>query len=71
MVTAAAGEVPEALFDQLADGGILVAPVGPRNASQRLFKYTRRGDRMEREDLGGVAFVPLLPGVDEPRSQSW
>ncbi|MDJ0657288.1 MAG: protein-L-isoaspartate(D-aspartate) O-methyltransferase [Xanthomonadales bacterium] len=71
MVTAAAGEVPEPLFEQLADGGILVAPVGPQNSVQRLLQYTRRGDRFEREDLGGVAFVPLLPGMDKPRSHSW
>lgn len=64
IVTAAAADVPDALFQQLADGGILVAPVGPRGAYQRLVQYVRRGDNFDRQDLGGVAFVPLLPGLD-------
>ncbi len=32
IVTAAAQRVPQALFDQLAEGGILVIPIGPGEA---------------------------------------
>ncbi len=59
MVTAAAPDVPETLFDQLADGGRLVIPVGQRT-EQELLVVTRRGDRMRRRSLGGCRFVPLI-----------
>jgi len=62
IVTAAPDEVPRALFDQLADGGILVAPVGPGGWTQRLLRYRKKGGRLTSEDLGGVAFVPMVPG---------
>lgn len=64
MVTAG-GRVPEPLFDQLGDDGVLVAPVGnPGGGFQQLVRYTRRGDEFERDELGGVSFVPLLEGLD-------
>lgn len=59
IVTAAAPEVPEPLKAQLADGGRLVVPVGPR-WSQELVRVWRRGDEFRTEHLIGVAFVPLI-----------
>ena len=63
LVTAAAPLVPPALFGQLRDGGILVAPVGPIDGCQQLMVYTRHGDQFATTDLGGVNFVPLLTGL--------
>ncbi|MFM7062180.1 MAG: protein-L-isoaspartate(D-aspartate) O-methyltransferase [Actinomycetes bacterium] len=65
VVTAGGPEVPAPLLDQLADGGRLVAPVGPRHA-QELVRVRRSGDRTECEDLGPVAFVPLLGAAGWP-----
>ena len=59
IVTAAAPHVPRPLTDQLADGGRLVAPVGSR-WSQVLVKVKRQGDRLMREHLTAVVFVPLV-----------
>lgn len=59
VVTAGGPAVPPPLLDQLADGGRLVAPVGPRHA-QELVRVRRLGDRTVSEVLGPVAFVPLL-----------
>ena len=60
VVTAGGPEVPTALVDQLAPGGRLVAPVGPLG-SQRLVRVRKGADgALGREDLGGVAFVPLI-----------
>jgi protein-L-isoaspartate(D-aspartate) O-methyltransferase len=62
MVTAAAETVPQALVDQLTDGGVLVLPLGPHAGAQRIVRLTRTDNSVEREDLIGVRFVPLLPG---------
>jgi protein-L-isoaspartate(D-aspartate) O-methyltransferase len=62
IVTAAAEEVPNALMKQLAEGGIMVLPLGSHAASQVLVKLTKNKDRIAREELIPVRFVPLLPG---------
>lgn len=63
IVTAAAEEVPQALLAQLAVGGRMVLPLGPRNGPQRITRLTKTPDgKVEREDLIAVRFVPLLPG---------
>ena len=59
IVTAAAPEVPEPLKGQLADGGRLLVPVGPR-WTQQLTRVRRVGKEFHTESLLGVAFVPLI-----------
>jgi protein-L-isoaspartate(D-aspartate) O-methyltransferase len=59
IVTAAAPEVPLPLIVQLADGGHLIAPVGPAGY-QDLVRLCRRGEQTQRENLVPVAFVPLV-----------
>ncbi|MYM27086.1 protein-L-isoaspartate(D-aspartate) O-methyltransferase [Duganella sp. CY15W] len=63
IILAAAGlEVPQALLEQLAIGGRLVAPVGSR--SQHLELITRIGKtEWTSETLEDCHFVPLRPGV--------
>jgi protein-L-isoaspartate(D-aspartate) O-methyltransferase len=62
IVTAAAENLPDALMRQLAEGGEMVLPLGSQAASQVLVKLTKNKDRIAREDLIAVRFVPLLPG---------
>jgi protein-L-isoaspartate(D-aspartate) O-methyltransferase len=62
LLTAAPREVPRALFDQLAEGGILVAPVGAEAWSQRLLRFRKLGVSLIRENLGDVRFVPMVHG---------
>ena len=62
MVTAAAEKIPDDLLAQLAEGGLMVLPLGPHGGSQQLVKVTRKNLEYEQEDLIGVRFVPLLPG---------
>lgn len=62
LVAAAPLVVPEELMKQLQLGGRLLVPVGPEG-QQQLVRFTRREQRIERETLGPVAFVPLLGGT--------
>jgi protein-L-isoaspartate(D-aspartate) O-methyltransferase len=64
ILVTAGGDVPDALFEQLGEGGVLVAPVRGEHGMHDLLRYTRRGDDFESESLGGVSFVPLLEGLD-------
>jgi erythromycin esterase-like protein len=49
------------LKEQLAIGGRLIIPVGLQRYGQRLRKITRNSEiDYDEEDLGGVAFVPLI-----------
>jgi len=68
LLTAAPHAVPPALFDQLAVGGRLIAPVGA-DGRQELLCFTKKVDsikaetRIDRRSLGAVSFVPLLSGL--------
>jgi len=60
LVTAAAPEVPPPLIEQLKMGGVLVIPIGSVHMFQSLIRIRKGADgSLARENLGGVAFVPL------------
>ncbi|MEM8854278.1 MAG: protein-L-isoaspartate(D-aspartate) O-methyltransferase [Pseudomonadota bacterium] len=63
IVTAAAPFVPAPLVEQLAEDGILVAPVGKEGHTQELLKCRRTADGLEGEHVADVRFVPLVAGV--------
>ncbi|WP_412031015.1 protein-L-isoaspartate(D-aspartate) O-methyltransferase [Halomonas sp. M4R1S46] len=63
LLTACASELPMPLLAQLADGGVLIAPVAGKAGSQWLMRVRRRGDQFEKQRLEPVRFVPLLEGV--------
>jgi len=62
IVTAAAETIPETLLDQLADGGIMILPLGSHDGSQHIIKLTKSVTGIRRENLIPVRFVPMLPG---------
>jgi protein-L-isoaspartate(D-aspartate) O-methyltransferase len=62
IVTAAAETVPQTLVDELADGGIMVLPLGGHSGPQRIVRLTRTKDGVTSQELIWVRFVPLLPG---------
>lgn len=63
IVTAGATDVPPVLVEQLAPGGRMVIPVGTGRMGQELLRITRsKDDRVERQTVLPVAFVPLQGG---------
>ncbi len=60
IVTAAATIIPPELLAQLADGGVLLAPIG--EAEQNLTMVIRQGDSFTEHVIAPVRFVPLVPG---------
>lgn len=60
IVTAAATIIPPELLAQLADGGVLLAPIG--EAEQKLTMVIRQGDSFTEHVIAPVRFVPLVPG---------
>jgi protein-L-isoaspartate(D-aspartate) O-methyltransferase len=62
IVTAAAERMPETLVGQLAEGGVMLLPLGPQGGTQHIVKLTKSSTGLAREDLIPVRFVPLLPG---------
>ncbi|WP_419948669.1 protein-L-isoaspartate(D-aspartate) O-methyltransferase [Candidatus Palauibacter sp.] len=67
IVGAAAARPPAALLEQLADGGRMIVPLGTRR--QHLYRYTRRGDDVDRVKITRVRFVPLI--VERRRGRGW
>jgi len=62
MITAAAQNIPETLTAQLAEGGLMILPLGPHNGSQHLVRITKTATGLEQQKLIAVRFVPLMAG---------
>jgi len=62
LVSAAASEMPSALFAQLRAGGRMIVPVGPP-ASQELQLIRKINGQPEVQVLEGCRFVPLVEGA--------
>jgi protein-L-isoaspartate(D-aspartate) O-methyltransferase len=62
IVTAAAPEMPQNLVNQLAEGGIMIAPIGRNPLDQHLVRCRRTAEGVEQETLWPVRFVPLVEG---------
>jgi protein-L-isoaspartate(D-aspartate) O-methyltransferase len=62
MVTAAAETIPDKLVDQLAEGGVMVLPLGAQGGEQDLIRVTKTEGAIKQEKLFPVRFVPLVAG---------
>lgn len=60
ILTASPPEIPQALIDQLAEGGILVAPEG--EYMQELVKLRKSGGKVIKKTITYVRFVPMIHG---------
>lgn len=62
VLTGSVGIVPPELADQLADDGILVAPVGDADKSQTILRIVRAGNKFIESEHGVVRLAPLMRG---------
>lgn len=67
IVTCSPEKVPQPLVDQLAEGGLMVIPVGERY-QQTLYLMRKTDGKLERESLRPTLFVPMT-GEAEARRQ--
>ena len=63
VLVAAGGALQQAWVDQLADGGVLVMPVGEGKAFT-LLRLRKHGRELVEEHFDPCSFVPLLTGVN-------
>ena len=62
IITCRVTEIPTALLDQIKEGGILIAPVGP-SGKEELVRVKREAEGFEKKSLMPVRFVPMLAGT--------
>lgn len=61
LFSATAKEIPEVLFEQLAEGGILLAPI-EQDGLQIITRYYKKGGKISSEVIEPCLFVPVLDG---------
>jgi len=64
LFSASAKKIPQKLFDQLADGGILVAPMEV-GGKQIITSFKKKGSSIKVTELEECDFVPVLDGVQK------
>lgn len=60
IVAAGGPAIPEALKNQLAEGGIMLIPVGKEKMTQNLIRVFKIGSTCREENLGTTTFVDLI-----------
>lgn len=64
IVTCAPEQVPQALVEQLREGGRIIIPVGRAGAVQKLVRGIKKNGRVEAKQVMHVRFVPMVKGRD-------
>lgn len=65
LLSATAKEIPEVLFEQLAEGGILLAPVEETENYHIITRYYKKNGRITSETIEQCLFVPVLDGTQK------
>lgn len=64
LFSATAKEIPQKLFEQLSEGGVLVAPM-QKGSKQIITRFRKVGGSLKEEELEECDFVPILDGVQK------
>lgn len=67
MITAAANHIPPPLVKQLKEGGRLILPLGSTVYYQMLTLATKKKGELNVEQMGPVAFVPMIGETEKRR----
>ncbi len=62
IVTCAPDKIPEALVEQLREGGRMIIPVGREGGVQKLVKVIKKGGKVKTQAVMDVRFVPMVKG---------
>jgi len=65
LFSATAKEIPEVLFEQLAEGGILIAPIEERENYHIITRFYKKNGRITSEAIEDCLFVPILNGTQK------
>jgi protein-L-isoaspartate(D-aspartate) O-methyltransferase len=65
LFSATAKEVPQVLFDQLKEGGILLAPIEQSENYHILTRFYKKNGRITSETIEQCLFVPVLDGTQK------
>ena len=61
LFSATAKKIPTVLFEQLTEGGILLAPI-QKDGLQIITRYTKKNGKIKSENIEPCLFVPVLNG---------
>lgn len=67
IITAAANHIPPPLIKQLKEGGRLILPLGSTVYYQTLTLVTKKKGDLDVEQMGPVAFVPMIGEAEKKR----
>jgi protein-L-isoaspartate(D-aspartate) O-methyltransferase len=67
IVTCSPENIPQPLVDQLAEGGMMIIPVGERY-QQNLYRVTKKDGKLVREPLQATLFVPMTGTAEDNRA---
>jgi protein-L-isoaspartate(D-aspartate) O-methyltransferase len=65
LFSATAKEIPDVLFEQLAEGGILIAPIEQSKEYHLITRFYKRNGRITSETIEQCLFVPVLDGTQK------
>ncbi len=65
LFSATAKRIPDILFEQLAEGGILLAPVEQTENYHIVTRYYKKNGRISSETIESCLFVPVLDGTQK------
>jgi len=63
LISASIAQIPQKLFDQLNEGGILVAPI-EKNDKQIITKFVKK-EKIYTQEIDECLFVPVVKGVQK------
>jgi len=65
LFSATTKKVPDILFEQLIDGGILIAPIEQADGYHIITRFYKRNNSITSEALESARFVPILDGTQK------